>query len=208
MSKPITIIFTKAGLIDGRCGLARAIKGSGANKDKISFCNFSFSKDGHMDKNCEGYIAIKEILGDVDIFLKGEYVKPQGKEGPGFKFVHKKFPDEYIEVVLNYIPETFVVDQSFWDALIDVVDGELNVVPEGKISPLESLDEEIIKCIEEGKNLPSENAAKRLKEVWDELVLLPVDDKVKEYARELFNSIKDDKNHVIVRKNAVLNKKE
>ena len=205
MSEPVKIIFTRTGLIDGRCGLSRLLKRAGADKDQISYCNFSFSKDGMMDRNCEGYLAIKDVLGSIDIQLKGKYIKPQGAQPKQFKPVHKKFPDEYIEVVLNYIPDSFG-DQDLWDACTSVFDGELNIVPDDQISPLESLDEEIIKCIESREKLPSQNAAKRLKEVWDELVLLPAPTDFKQFARELFNLIKDDQNHIIIRKNAAIEK--
>ena len=205
MSEPFKIIFTKQGYIDGRCELARALKQASADKNAISQKEFKFSNEGLMDKTCAGYLAIKEKLGDVEIQLKGPYIKLQSDAHP-FKIVHKKFPDEYIEAVLNTMPDSF--DQDFWDSCTNVFDKELNIIPDDQVSSLESYDESILNCLEKHENLTSADASKRLTEVWNALLELPVPLEFKEYARDLFNTLKDHEGHIVVRKNAKIPKLE
>ena len=64
------IIFTASGKIDSRCQIARDIVNNGGDIEEISQYEFVFYEDTSVDKSCDGYQAVQEILGPVDFHIK------------------------------------------------------------------------------------------------------------------------------------------
>jgi hypothetical protein len=118
------------------------------------------------------------------------------------KQMKQKLPKEYYEMI-NSIAVNRISEEDVWNDISDVYTGSQNQT--NIADPFESWDSNILTCINNKENLPSNEASIRLKNIWQVITSLDFPDSYKMVARELFNGIRDENNRVIVRKNAKLN---